>query len=216
MRECSHKDFIDDYLLNKLDEEGRTKFEEHYFNCHQCFKTMEERAELVAVVKSKGGQIFEEERPRERTEVFSFNRVFSFLSPRQWAYAGAAAALLLVVMLSVLPILRKSSLPFILDDSGVVRGEQVMLVSPEKDAVAAPSQFVWKKFGEEGEYKVYLFSGEEILWQASTKDVSVTLPDEIARLMQPGKTYTWQVKAFLSAGTLAAASVKVQFTIPSK
>ena len=40
MKKCKFDDSIDDYLLSKLSEEDREKFEEHYFNCQQCFEKM--------------------------------------------------------------------------------------------------------------------------------------------------------------------------------
>ena len=216
MRKCEYEDFIDDYLVNKLDGEEKEKFEEHYFNCHRCFEKMEERVELIAVVKSKGDVIFEEEKAEDRVQVFSFNKVFSFLTPKQWAFAAATAAVMLVIFLSVVPAWRKTSPHFVLDDKGVVRGETITLVSPVKDAEAQSLQFTWKKFGENVEYKVFLYSGRELLWTASTKETSFPLPEEIERTMQPGWTYSWQVKAFSAQGTLLAASSTVQFTIPAK
>ncbi|TEU08210.1 MAG: hypothetical protein E3I52_02220, partial [Candidatus Aminicenantes bacterium] len=37
MKTCKCKHLIDDYLFDRLDDEKKKKFEEHYFNCPYCF-----------------------------------------------------------------------------------------------------------------------------------------------------------------------------------
>lgn len=218
MKKCKCGDYIDDYLLNKLSEEDKKEFEEHYFNCEQCFEKMETRAELIAVVKNKGKMIFEaEEKAEEKREVFSFDKVFSFFTPKQWAVATAAVALLLVFFLSVVPLLRKTSPQFVLDEEGRLRGKSIALISPVIDVETTPSEFKWKKLGENAEYKIYFYLNHEPFWTASTKETTLSLPEEIKNIMQAGLKYSWQVKAFSPQGTLIAVSSKVQFEIaPAK
>lgn len=211
MKKCKHDEFIDDYLMNRLNEEERGKFEDHYFNCPLCFEKMEARNELISVVKNKGKMIFEaEEKAEEKKEVFSFEKIFSFFTPKQWALATAAAALLLVVFLSVVPFLRKTSPQFVLDEAGRVRGESITLISPPADAKTIPYQFEWKKLGENVEYKIFLYSNNDPLWTASTKETTLVLPEEIKNTLNPGQKYSWQVKAFSPQGALVAVSSKVQ------
>ena len=54
------EDLIDDYLLNRLNEDEKGKFEELYFNSSHCFEKMLERDELISVVKHKGDLIFQD------------------------------------------------------------------------------------------------------------------------------------------------------------
>lgn len=218
MKKCNYDDHIDDYLLNKLNEEDKREFEEHYFNCDQCFEKTEARAELIAVVKNKGKIIFEaEEKTEEKKEVFSFDRVLSFFTPKQWAVATAAAILLLIISLSVIPLLRKTSPQFVLDEEGRLRGESITLISPVIDVDTTPSEFKWKKLGENAEYKIYFYLNHEPFWTASTKETALSIPEEILNIMQPGLKYSWQVKAFSPQGILIAVSSKVQFKIaPAK
>ena len=58
MTECKFEDLIDEYLLNKLGEEKRDQFEEHYFNCPACFQKMADRDDMIAAIKWKGPEIF--------------------------------------------------------------------------------------------------------------------------------------------------------------
>ncbi|MFQ6069020.1 MAG: hypothetical protein ACE5LC_00685 [Candidatus Aminicenantales bacterium] len=214
MRKCKFEAMIDDYLMNHLSEEEKEKYEEHYFNCAQCFEKMEERAELIYVVKSKGDMIFEEERHKERQKVFSLDRIFSSLTIRQWAYATAAVALMLVVFLAVLPVLRKPSPQFTLEETSVLRGEVVTLLSPLGMVERVPSRFSWKKVEGASEYRLYLYAGDKVLWKTSTEEkTAALLPPEIVKKIDSGKPYTWKVKAFSSRGTLMAASSKNQFTV---
>ena len=213
MKTCNYNNLIDDYLMNKLNEAKKMEFEEHYFNCQMCFEKMEERNELIAVVKDRGKTIFKEERKEEKTRVFSFDKVFSFFSPKQWAVTTVTAALMLVIFLGVSPLLRKSTPQFVLDEGGRLRGESITLISPVIDHNTVPTQFKWKKLGEDEEYKIFLYSNDELIWSKSTKETFLALPDEIRNTMQAGIKYWWQIKAFSPHGALIAVSSKVYFTI---
>lgn len=44
-------DFMDSYLLGKIGESAREEFEEHYFNCPDCFKKVTERDQIMNLLK---------------------------------------------------------------------------------------------------------------------------------------------------------------------
>jgi len=215
MKKCKFDDSIDDYLLSKLNEEDREEFEEHYFNCQQCFEKMVARDELIAVVKNRGHVIFEEEAASEEKEMFSLGKVFSFLTPTQWALATASVAMFLVIFLSVIPLFKKTPPQFTLDQAEIVRGESITLVSPVENIRTAPSLFSWKKLAEDVEYRISLYSEDEPIWTASTKENVVSVPTGIKNLLEPGQEYSWEVKAFSPQGAVMATSGKVQFRITS-
>lgn len=212
MSKCKYENLIDDYLMNKLSEPEREKFEEHYFNCSRCFEKMVERDELISVIKTKGYEIFQDEYLAEETKsVPWYDSVISFLAPKQWALAAATVALLLVVILNVIPKLKTTSPQFFINED-VVRGESITLISPLIDIKTVPAQFRWKSLGEDVEYKIYIYN-EELLWSGTSKESLVTLPEEVKKQMTAGEKYSWQVKAFSPEGALIAVSSKVQFTI---
>ena len=212
MRNCHFEDLIDDYLLNKLPEERKEEFEKHYFNCSKCFTTMTEREELISSIKYKGYEIFQDIYAAEETKrIPLYDKVVSFLTPRQWAVAAVSAALLLFVVFGVIPALKTSSPQFFVNED-IVRGESITLISPVIDIDSVSSQFKWKNLGEDVEYKIYLYN-DSLLWTAITKENTIILPEEIRNLMTSGEKYSWQVKAFSPQGTLIAVSSRVQFKI---
>lgn len=214
MSKCKYEKLIDDYLLSQLPEPEQLKFEEHYFNCSQCFEKMAERDELISVIKHKGYEIFQEEYLAEETKrVPWYDSVISFLTPKQWALATATAALFLVVILGVIPSLKTSSPQFFINED-VVRGESITLISPLIDIKNVPSQFKWKSLEKDVEYKIYIYN-EDLLWSSTTKENTIILPEEVKKLMTAGEKYSWQVKAFSPEGVLTAVSSRVQFKITS-
>ncbi|MGD8538885.1 MAG: zf-HC2 domain-containing protein [Candidatus Aminicenantes bacterium] len=212
MRKCKHEDLIDDYLLDKLTEEKKQQFEAHYFNCRVCFEKMAERDELLTAIKYKGHTIFQDlETETQVDRVPLLEQVWAFLTPKQWVLATVTAALILVVVLNVLPILRTTSPQFFINDD-LVRGGSIKLISPVIAVNAIPSQFRWESLGEDVEYKIEIYN-HELLWSATTSDHYIALPPEVKERMVAGEKYAWQVKAFSTEGTLIAVSSKVQFPV---
>lgn len=217
MNNCKFDNFIDDYLLGKLSKEKREKFEEHYFNCESCFEKTAARDELIAVIKNKGQVIFAEEgRREERREAFLVEKIFAFLTPKQWATAAVSMLVLLFLCLLLVPRFEKTTAPqFFLNEEDIVRGESINLISPVIDIETVPSQFKWVKLEKAYEYRISIYNAK-LLWSTSTKENSVSLPEEIKNMMKANQKYSWQVKAFSPEGTLIAVSPRVQFTISAR
>jgi hypothetical protein len=217
MKKCRFEESIDDYLFNRLEEKEREAFEEHYFNCPQCFEKMTERDELVTVIKARGETIFRDVYAPETSKRVSWvESVYAFLTPRQWAAAAAAAALILVVALGIIPNLKTKSPEFFINED-LVRGSSITLISPViGDLNQMPSEFRWQSLGENTEYKLFLFQQEELIWTTSTQNNFITLTDDVKKLLFPGQPYSWQVKAFSPGGTLISVSSRVQFQFSPK
>lgn len=214
MRKCKFKEMIDSYLLNRLPEEEKNKFEEHYFNCHSCFETMVERDELISIIKSRGQSIFKDEYVSEEAKGETWSeKISSFLTPRQWATVAASALIITVIILAFLPKLFKPSPPQFFINEDRVRGESITLISPVWESETVPSMFKWKKFGEDTEYKIYIYDNGFILWQNRTKENFIVLPKDVREVIASGEIYSWQVKAFSPEGTLISVSSRVQFKI---
>ena len=220
-RECNYENLIDNYLLDKLPEEKKETFENHYFNCHSCFEKVEERNSLISVVKTKGNIIFQDLRDTERTQNRSslLDRFFSFLTPKQWTMAAISACGLLIVVIGIVPAVKSpTSSPQFVMDSQTVRGGSLALLSPITNTQTIPSEFSWDNLGEGVEYKFYIYKNKDILlWSASpsSSESSISLPENIKVLLKAGESYSWEVKAFSQEGSLIAASNKVQLQIVS-
>jgi len=213
MKKCSHEDQIDLYLLNKLSENQKVKFEEHYFNCPACFQKTEQRSILIETVKMKGADIFAAEAsPRAEVRVPWTEKVLSYLTPRQWAAAAVSAALILVVVLAVVPKFKQAPPEFVFTGDETVRGAAMTVVAPTGDLTAVPDRFEWKALGENVEYRVTL-SNHKVIWTGTTTETKIAVPEDIRTKLKTGERYTWQVKAYSQKGTLLAISRASQFII---
>ena len=213
MNKCQYASQIDDYLLNRLEGSAKDAFEEHYFNCPSCFRMMEERDALISTIKARGAWIFKEKSAAGRTNwVPAWKRALTSFTPRQWATAGAAAAVILFAVFGIIPRFQDSTPQFVLSDNEIVRGESLTLISPVIDVRSIPSYFEWRKLGEDVEYKIFVYNSS-LLWTASTRETRITVPEEIKQQMVAGEKYSWQVKAFSPKGALIAVSSRVQFQV---
>jgi hypothetical protein len=194
-----------------MTEEKKEMFENHYFSCSNCFEKVEERNDLISVIKSKGNKIFHDMRKTEGTRNSLFERLFSFLTPKQWTMAAISACSLLIVFIGVVPNLKSPTPQYVLDSQSV-RGGSLTLISPVKNTQTIPSEFRWDNLGEGVEYKIYIYK-DNLLWSTSTTGASILLPEDVKDLMKAGENYSWEVKAFSQEGSLIAASNKVLFQI---
>jgi len=213
MRNCKFEEMIDKYLLNRLSEDEKSIFEEHYFNCPSCFEKMVERDELVAAIKYKGQEIFKDEYVAEAAKGETWwEKVTSFLTPRQWTTVAISAALIAVIVFGVLPMLTPTSPQFYINEDAV-RGSKITLISPVWESETVPSKFEWKKMGEDVDYKIYIYDNGNVVWDDTTKDNFIIIPEDIKKTFASGEKYSWQVKAFSPEGSLISVSSKVQFKI---
>jgi hypothetical protein len=206
MNATEFHELIDDYLYDRLSPEKTRQFEEHYFNCPSCFRSLQERRELILTVKAHGEQIFQDI-PQQHPEAASslWSRILNVLSPKQWAAAAAAASAAVILIAWILiPSVQTPGPEFILDQDAV-RGKSITLIT---DAI--PSQFRWEKIGENTEYQISIYN-HKLIWQQTTQNNYISLPESVKEKLVAGKNYFWQVKAFSPQGTLIAESSKIQF-----
>ena len=213
MKMCESEHLIDDYLFDRLDDEKKNKFEEHYFNCPYCFEKMVERDEIISIIKQKGDGIFQDEYVVEEGKGATWvEKIVSFFTPKQWALIPVCAALLLIVVFIFIPYFKPAPLQFFISEEKV-RGESITLISPVIDIKIVPTKFEWKDLGENVEYKIYIYDDGKKLWAATTKDNFIVIPEKVRKRMTLGEKYSWEVKAFSPEGTLVAISSKVHFKI---
>ncbi len=209
MRKCKFEDLIDNYLLNRLDEEKKKKFEVHYFNCPYCFEKMVERDELISVIKHKGDMVFQDEYAVEETKGGTWvEKIVSLLTPKQWAAAAVSACLFLIIcglFLYVIPNRGPTPPSFPPPDDKAERGAQIKIK-------VIPSKIEWSRLGEDVEYKIYIYDNGDKLWSTTTKENFVVLPEDVKKRMTLGEIYSCEVKAFSTYGPLKASG-RTQFKI---
>jgi hypothetical protein len=217
MKKCKFENLIDDYLLNRIDDKQKEAFEEHYFNCSHCYELLEAKNEMIAAIKAKGDEIFQNVYAPEKIRRTWLEPVLAFLTPRQWAMAAVTAALILVVAVGIIPNLKTGTPEFFVTEDQV-RSSSINLISPVTDNLdRIPSEFRWQRLTENTEYKLFIYHQEELLWSTATKENFVILSENIKSQMTSDKEYSWQVKAFSPEGTLIAVSSRAQFTfLPQK
>ncbi|HEX9901253.1 MAG TPA: zf-HC2 domain-containing protein [Acidobacteriota bacterium] len=208
MTSCCYQDEIDEYLLNRLSQEDKAAFEEHYFNCKACFQELKARAELLGVIKSRGQELFRA--PDKAGLPLTRPRKLNF-KPALWgaAAAGAVALIVFVILVTRPP---RTAPTFTLSGDDTVRGQAIGLISPRGDIAATPVFLEWSPLAQGAEYTVSLFD-QQRLWSETTQECRIRLPEEVRQRMVPGQTYSWQVKAFSPQGALTAISSRLRFKI---
>jgi predicted anti-sigma-YlaC factor YlaD len=208
MTACYDRDYIDEYLLNRLSEEDKAAFEEHYFNCSSCFRELKARAEVLSVIKSRGQELFAV--PGHSVPALARSRRLNF-KPALWGAAAAAAAAVIVL---VVLVTRPPQTPptFTLSGDDIVRGQAIGLITPRGDVTSIPVFLEWSPLAEGTEYTVTLFD-QQRLWSEKTAKCRIRLPEEVRKRMAVGQTYSWQVKAFSPQGALTAISSRLEFKI---
>lgn len=210
MRKCKFEDLIDNYLLNRLDEDKKKKFEEHYFNCPHCFEKIVERNELISVIKHKGDMIFQDEYEVDETKNVTWvEKIVSLLTPKQWAATAVSAFLLLIIfcclIFHVIPKSGPTTPSFPPPDDQAERGAQIKIK-------VVPSKIEWSTLGENVEYKICIYDNGDKLWSTTTKENFIALPEEVKKRMTLGEMYSCEVKAFSTQGLLKASG-RTQFKI---
>ena len=210
IKKHKYEKLIDDYLLSNLSKEKEEEFEQHYFNCPSCFKKLKEREEFISIIKNTPDLSFHKfDLKNKSKKEFFLKRIATLLTPRQWAAATISTAFFLIVIFNIIPNIKTPSSQFSLD-SNAVRGRSIALILDTD-----PSHLKWKSIGENIEYSISIYDNQ-LIWEETTSENSISLPDEVYAQMTPGVKYFWQVKAYSQEGSLIAKSSRTQLTLINK
>jgi anti-sigma factor RsiW len=195
---------VDDFLLGRMNEAERERFEAHLFECDACFRAVAGSEAVLAAVKRHGDRIFvpgavpARRQPRPR---------------KVWPYAAAVAALLLAAWIGFLPR-HPGQEPMLASGTpgDAVRGGAMSGISPSGALPEAPAVLEWKALPAAGDYKVSL-SGPGVEWSRDTTTARIEIPPDVRAKMVPGVDYRWKVKAFAREGGLLAVSQEAVFRI---
>ncbi len=216
MEECEYGRLIDDYLLDRLNDKEKSAFEEHFFNCSFCSKELVLRERILETIRERGQNIFADIifQTHSERKAFSLREVFYFFKVKRWAMASLIL-FILVFSSGLYYFYYKATHPsFLLPSEEVLRGELVVLISPQGELKESPSLFIWKKFKDSSEYIFSLYdSGENLIWERKTKSKRIRIPNEVKVLLKRGDFYFWEVKALSPQGSVVAQSRKAIFRI---
>jgi anti-sigma factor RsiW len=184
MNNCQNRSFLDEYLLGRLSDPDRDAFEEHFFNCKQCFRDVRDGQALLAAIRTHGQRIFADGKARRLPRA-------GWLRLLPYAFAGTAVLLAAWIGLRPRPQL-PDLMPMTAPVSDAVRGAAVAPIAPLGSQSQAPS----------------------ILdWSARSAEARIELPADVRAKLLPGLEYRWQVRAFAPQGGFLGASEYAVFRL---
>lgn len=93
----NREELIGKYLLNELSDEESLKFEEHYFQCKECFNELRAAEDAIRFIKSNK---FSE--ANESVKQNFLDKIFGkFFEPVKWGIAFASIIILIVVAYTI-------------------------------------------------------------------------------------------------------------------
>lgn len=91
----NRESLISRYLLNELSEDESLKFEEHYFQCEECFNELRAAEDALNLITNEGKAAFETGKESYSKNIFSF--IPSLSNPAKIGFAFTALILIFVL-----------------------------------------------------------------------------------------------------------------------
>jgi hypothetical protein len=134
-------------------------------------------------------------------------------SPMRWkttAIAAAAAVLLFVVGINI--TWRRPAAP--VEQPDVLRSLPLRALSPAGDLTVVPKEFQWSAVSGAAAYVLIVSEVDRtVVYQKKVTNTSLPTPYEVGKLIQPGKTLVWVVRAEDSAGREVMSSGEQRFRL---
>lgn len=196
-------EIIEKYVNGKLSEKEREAFDEHYFNCQQCFRELMLYEETAELIRREGKTVFSDylvKSDRKKSYKFKniFDQVFRFLTIKPWRTVIAGTGVAVVVLILILgkstfePSKNFESLPY-LDGmlSDVSRSEAITVLSPEVGEVVQDKPFfMWEGRENETVYLIILDNLGNKLFRFTSDKNKLKLPEKL----DPG-LYYWKLES---------------------
>ncbi len=207
---CIKDDVLLRAVIDKQSSEYKFKIIDHVFECGYCtqrFNAIRQfYKETKELTKDKENIIISKPEVKELIEkgnevINSYNKEkysFSNFSGRYIKYISAIAALLLIIIGSILFIQSPKELININNDMDKLRGENkiiVKLISPKGDFNQHKLIFKWHSVKDSKEYIVKLYNEElTSIWTSSKiEKTNHTYPSQLFNKMKKGDRYFWRV-----------------------
>ena len=200
--------------IERLGEQLTTSEREHLANCPRCQAEMAlftefAEGETSATEASDVQWIVDRLHKRNVVSIGSRRRI---VQPR---YLAIAATLLIAIAIGYVVENREPSIerPVARD---LYRSARVDVIGPVGDVAAPPRELQWKPVEGADEYRVVVSEVDRtIVWQVTTRDTRVALPDSVVRQLVPGKTIVWEVTV-TRAGSAIQSSGTQRFRVATQ
>ena len=237
--ECLSLEELSRYADRSLPEETKDRAPSHLASCPRCqtelamlqeFELATPRPEeaahvswVAAELKRRSGEIdFAQEPGSSRPAPSRLGSLVThkILAPRRIG----AAAISLAAMLTVVTVglyLRMGKQPVLVSDGSsgqtVLRSQAVIPLAPKGDLEHSPTALHWQPVPGAARYSVKLMEVDRaVLWQSSSEQPTVVLPQTVREKIVPGKTLLWEVTAIEAGGKAVATSPAARFRVTIK
>jgi len=180
----NRNEIIEKYVNGKLSDKEREAFDEHCFNCEQCFRELMFYEETAELIRREGKTVFSDYLVKSDGNIKYklkdfFDQIFRFLRIKPWRTAIAGAGLAVVVLIFILvkpasePSKNFETLPYLEGMlSDISRSESITVLSPEMGEVVQDNPlFEWEGREDETVYLIILDNlGNELFRFKSDKN----------------------------------------------
>lgn len=211
---CPTLEQLTQLFENRISGSAARQLESHLASCVACRAEWDMLAEFAAAQPEPHEQadvaaITADLRRARRTQRTGW---FSLAMMPKWA--GAFAALLLLVAVGLKWQSSRRSTLEDFEPSGNVRAGQTIRVSPGGDLSKVPAEFTWQAVPNAARYQVSFQEVDETpLWQGQTAAPPVATPAPVRAAMLPLKTLVCRVEAFDASGNRIAQADPVRFRL---
>jgi hypothetical protein len=191
--------------IARLGEELNAGERAHLETCARCQTELALFREI-----SRDESSAEEDRAAEwiAGELKRRNNVVPFRSKTSRALYAVAAALAIVLGAGTWMQLREPSIDGA-NIPGAYRSARLDVLSPAGELAQAPNEFRWTAVPNASRYHVAIVEVDATpVWSADTTGTHIALPPAVIAQFAPGKSLSWDVKAFRGNEMLAASETQ--------
>lgn len=235
--ECLSIDELSRLAEGSPDGEAESRTSSHLSNCSRCqtelamlqeFEHATPRPEEAAEVAFVTGELkrrFRSSRPvaeesgltrpaPRRTGRLVARKSFAIRSISTAAMSLAAMLLLIAGAL----YLRSGKEPLLVSDGSsgqtVLRSQAITLLEPKGDLEQTPAELRWQPVSGAARYSLKLMEVDRtVLWESSSEQSRLMLPQPVREKIVPGKTLLWEVTAIEAGGEPVATSPVERFRV---
>lgn len=140
----NREDLISRYLMSTLAEEESLSFEEHYFQCEECFQELKASEKVVDYIKLEGDKSSDKKLVRNSfpTENLLKKLLPGLSAPVRWGFAFGSLAAVFIVFYLILnyPKINDSSEPRIVEDKIIIQDSLDKNLPQPEEVIKQPKE----------------------------------------------------------------------------
>lgn len=140
----NREELISRYLLSTLTEEESLEFEEHYFQCKECYQELKDSEKVVDYIKLEGDKLLDKKSVNNN---FSAESLLSKLlpglsSPVRWgiAFGSISAVFIIFYLIFKSPELNDSTQPIFVEDKIMVQDSIDQNIPQQQELITQPKK----------------------------------------------------------------------------